>query len=50
MAYVPQEPWVFSGSVQENILFGKGKDMSWYDQILQMSALVKASLLIYNYL
>ena len=41
IAYVPQLPWVFSGTVQENITFGKSLDTIRYQQILQACSLGK---------
>ena len=41
MAYVPQEAWIFSGTVQENILFGKELDKSKYQSALSACALDK---------
>lgn len=38
-AYVPQSAWIQSGSVRENVLFGKEMDRRWYQQVLESSAL-----------
>ncbi|KNA15079.1 hypothetical protein SOVF_101510 isoform A [Spinacia oleracea] len=40
-AYVAQSPWIQSGTVQENILFGKDMDRQRYDQILEACCLKK---------
>ncbi|XP_057516666.1 ABC transporter C family member 3-like [Amaranthus tricolor] len=40
-AYVPQSPWIQSGTVQENILFGKQMDAEKYDQVLGACCLKK---------
>ena len=37
--YCPQNPWIMSGSVKENILFGKPFDQSWYQQVVEACAL-----------
>ena len=41
IAYVPQLPWVFSGTVQENITFGKCLDAVRYQKIVQACCLEK---------
>ena len=35
LAYVEQEPVIFSGSVRENILFGRAYDEGWYSEVLR---------------
>ncbi|XP_021719069.1 ABC transporter C family member 3-like [Chenopodium quinoa] len=40
-AYVAQSPWIQSGTVQENILFGKDMDRQIYDQVLEACCLKK---------
>ncbi|KAL2936008.1 ABC transporter C family member 3, partial [Bienertia sinuspersici] len=40
-AYVAQSPWIQSGTVQENILFGKEMDLERYDQVLEACCLKK---------
>ncbi len=32
IAYTPQDPWIFPGSVRDNILFGLDFDSDWYDK------------------
>ena len=44
LAYVPQEAWVFSGTVRENILFGKALDRNWYGDVIRMCELVEVSI------
>lgn len=39
LAYAAQEPWIFSGSIRDNILFGKEFDSLWYDRVLEACAL-----------
>ena len=36
VAYVPQIPWVFSGTVRDNILFGRHLDTKRYNEILDV--------------
>jgi len=33
VSYAPQEPWIFSGSVQQNILFGSPMDKERFKQV-----------------
>ncbi|GLU18970.1 hypothetical protein SLE2022_352430 [Rubroshorea leprosula] len=40
-AYVAQSPWIQSGSIQENILFGKGMDKQKYEMVLEACSLKK---------
>ncbi|KMT10481.1 hypothetical protein BVRB_5g116050 [Beta vulgaris subsp. vulgaris] len=40
-AYVAQSPWLQSGTVQNNILFGKEMDQERYDQVLEACCLKK---------
>lgn len=40
-AYVPQSAWIQTGTVQDNVLFGKAMDKAFYDEVLQGCALDK---------
>ncbi|KAF6166584.1 hypothetical protein GIB67_005446 [Kingdonia uniflora] len=40
-AYVPQSPWILTGNVQENILFGNSYDSEKYDRTIRACALTK---------
>ncbi|KAJ0103692.1 hypothetical protein Patl1_03990 [Pistacia atlantica] len=40
-AYVAQSPWIQSGTIQENILFGKEMDRVSYDRVLDACSLKK---------
>ncbi|KAG4112037.1 hypothetical protein ERO13_D13G138300v2 [Gossypium hirsutum] len=40
-AYVAQSPWIQSGKIEENILFGKAMDRERYDQVLEGCSLKK---------
>ncbi|KAA3486882.1 ABC transporter C family member 3-like isoform X1 [Gossypium australe] len=40
-AYVAQSPWIQSGKIEENILFGKAMDRERYDRVLEGCSLKK---------
>ncbi|XP_009354560.2 ABC transporter C family member 3 [Pyrus x bretschneideri] len=40
-AYVSQSPWIQSGKIEENILFGKQMDRGSYDRVLEACSLKK---------
>ncbi|RZC85538.1 hypothetical protein C5167_041733 [Papaver somniferum] len=40
-AYVPQSPWIFTGSVRDNILFGNPYDKVRYERTIRACALTK---------
>lgn len=39
VAYTSQEPWVFGGSIKENIIFGGQFDAEKYERVIQTCAL-----------
>ncbi|RUS91067.1 hypothetical protein EGW08_001195, partial [Elysia chlorotica] len=41
IAYVSQQPWVFSGSVRQNIIFGSKYDKARYDKVIKVAALTR---------
>ncbi|GLT66042.1 hypothetical protein SLA2020_384370 [Shorea laevis] len=40
-AYVPQSPWILTGNIRENILFGNPHDSCKYDRTVKACALIK---------
>uniref|UniRef100_A0A8D2PHA4 ABC-type glutathione-S-conjugate transporter n=1 Tax=Zosterops lateralis melanops TaxID=1220523 RepID=A0A8D2PHA4_ZOSLA len=38
-AYVPQQAWVLNASVEDNILFGKEMDETWFNRVTEACAL-----------
>ncbi|KAI8498944.1 Multidrug resistance-associated protein 4, partial [Branchiostoma belcheri] len=43
LAYASQVPWIFSGSVQQNILFGKEMEREKYQRVIKACALQKGT-------
>ncbi|XP_065902754.1 ATP-binding cassette sub-family C member 4-like isoform X2 [Dysidea avara] len=41
VSYASQDPWIFSGTVKENILFGKNYDEVWYKKVVECCSLIK---------
>ncbi|PVV05245.1 hypothetical protein BB560_000238 [Smittium megazygosporum] len=39
VAYSPQSPWIFGGTVKENILFGKPYDKEWFNTVVAACSL-----------
>ena len=39
--YASQEAWVFSGTLRENILFGRPYKPDWYNTVMEACALAK---------
>ncbi|XP_014720342.2 ATP-binding cassette sub-family C member 4 [Equus asinus] len=48
IAYVSQQPWVFSGTVRSNILFGKKYEKERYEKVIKACALRKDLQLLEN--
>ena len=40
IGYVSQDPWIFGGTVRENIIFGSHYNAEWYRQVIQACCLV----------
>lgn len=51
IAYVSQQPWVFSGTVRSNILFDKEYEKEKYENVLKVCALkkVRLSLCVFSF-
>ena len=45
LAYVPQEPWIISGTLKSNILFGLPYDQNKFSNIMEACALAEVGLL-----
>ena len=41
VVYVPQIPWIFSGTIRENILFGEQYEKFKYDRVIEACALTQ---------
>lgn len=41
IAYASQEPWIYSATLRENILFGLPYDFNWYNTVVEACALDK---------
>ena len=39
VAYVPQESWILPTTVRENIVYGRGLDQDWYQQVVSACCL-----------
>ena len=43
IAHVSQQPWVFSGTVRSNILFGKKYEKERYEEVIRACSLEEVS-------
>jgi ATP-binding cassette subfamily C (CFTR/MRP) protein 4 len=41
VSFCPQEPWLFSGTIRENILFGDAYDTNRYEMAIKACSLSK---------
>ncbi|XP_065897567.1 ATP-binding cassette sub-family C member 4-like isoform X2 [Dysidea avara] len=41
VSYASQEPWIFSGTIKENILFGEPFDKRWFNRVVECCSLAK---------
>ena len=46
VSYVSQEAWIFSGTVRQNILFGKDYDEKKFESVIDVCALRKVCMLL----
>ena len=46
IAYASQQPWIFSSTLRENILFGKPFQPQWYNRVIEACALDTVSFYI----
>lgn len=46
VSYVSQEVWIFSGTVRQNILFGKDYDEKKFENVIDVCALRKVCMLL----
>ena len=44
ISYVPQQPWIFSGTVKQNILFGLPYDAEKYEKIVNACELTEVKI------
>lgn len=40
VAYVPQQAWIQNATVQDNVTFGREKQKTWYQRVLDACALL----------
>ena len=43
LAYAAQQPWIFSASVRQNIIFGQKFNKEKYEKCIKAAALVKVA-------
>lgn len=39
VSYAPQDPWIFSGTIRDNILAGEKLDQEWYTKVVDACSL-----------
>ena len=47
IAYSAQQPWIFSGTIRQNILFGKEFKKAFYEKVITACALAPVSYTFY---
>lgn len=48
IAYSSQQPWIYNGSLRNNIIFGNDFDESRYDEVIKVCALERVSPVFYS--
>ena len=48
VAYASQEPWNFSGTIRQNVTFGREFNQRKYDRIIEVCALAKVRMVLYH--
>ena len=43
LSYVSQEPWMYMGTIRDNILFGMPYDAAWYSKVIEACSLVEVN-------
>ena len=43
MSFASQDPWIFSGTIKENILFGKSFEKIWFNKVVECCSLIKVN-------
>ena len=49
VSYASQEPWVFSGTLRDNILFGLPHKPDWYQKVIEACSLDKVCIFIHHF-
>ena len=44
LSYATQDPWVFSGTLRDNILFQNPYEEEWYEHVVEACALKKVGI------
>ena len=50
VSYASQEPWVFSGTLRENILFGLPYKPKWYQKVIEACSLDKVNTFVRHFI
>ena len=48
VSYASQEPWVFSGTLRENVLFGLPYKADWYQKVIEACSLDKVCSFVFS--
>ena len=49
VSYASQEPWVSSGTLRENVLFGLPYKPEWYQKVIEACSLDKVCIFIHHF-